>query len=533
MGLDATHPLYTAKSPDWTMMRDFYKGERAVKDKGTTYLPATKGMQIDGMGTAGGKPKLGQEVYDAYRLRAVFPDYVKEAVEAYVGLLHQKDATIELPPELEDMREKATLHGESLQMLIRRINEEQLVTGRVGLLLDLPVDPDPTNPMPYIALYIAEAVRNWDDGEIGEGQTSLEFVVLDESGLRRKPDFTWEPLAKYRVLMKVQGRDDQGNPVGEPVYQCGVFENDGTGAPVFVASDMKAPMLRGSTLDEIPFVFVNSKDIVSGPDEPPLMGLARLCRAIYCGEADFRQNLFMQGQDTLVISGERKKNPEEADGEGALRTGAGSVIELETGGTAEYIGVTANGLAEQRQALESDRNRAETRSGQLISAKENGVESGAAMKTRVAAQTATLNQIAKTSAAAVEMILKQAAKWRGADPKKVKVVPNLEFSDYDMTGENLVKLMTARTMGAPLSKRSVHDLMAEQGLTKLDYETEIDMIEEENASDPLLAGTGTGAGGNPDDPNDPANKGNGNGNPANRNKTDPKTDPNADPKAAQ
>ncbi len=215
----------------------------------------------------------------------------------------------------------------------------------------------------------------------------------------------------------------------------------------------------------------------------------------------------MQGQDTLVIVGDRKKTLDGVEGvEEPMRTGAGSMIELESapGNHAEYIGVTANGLSEQRAALDSDRNRAEARSGQLISAKENGVESGEAMKTRVAAQSATLHQLALTGAAALQYILRVGAKWMGLDPKTVIVTPNLEFADFDMTGENLVKLMAARTMGAPLSMASIHALMVDQGLTKMDYETEKDTIAEEDANDPRL--TGTDAGGNPDDPNDPANK---------------------------
>ncbi len=500
MSLDEKHPSFSVYQSEWVMMRDFYMGEKAVKEAGTTYLPATQSMILDGMGKAASSAdrlNIGQEAYDAYRARAVFPDYVKEAVEAYIGLLHQKPPTIELPPQMEFMREKATLHGESLIMLLRRINEEQLVTGRVGLLLDLPVNPDPKNPTPYIATYIAEAVHNWDDGTALEGTTKLNLVVLNESGVKRK-EFRWVQMSKYRVLaLQPITVLDTNNPQAEPVvtgmqYSVGVFENEG-GLPVFVESDMITPMFRGNALDEIPFVFVNSKDIVAAPDAPPLMGLARLCRAIYCGEADFRQNLFMQGQDTFVIVGDRKKSAEfESGKEESVRTGAGSMIELELGGSAQYVGVTANGLAEQRQTLADDRNRAESRSGQLISAKEQGVESGAALKTRVAGQTATLNQIALTGAGALQAILRIAAKWMSLDPEKVIVTPNLEFSDFEMNGENLVKLMTARTMGAPISLESIHNLMTDQGLTKLDYETELDKIAEENANDPRLTGTDTG-----------------------------------------
>jgi hypothetical protein len=488
MALDSVHPKYAEFRDDWVTMRDLYKGERAVKAKGETYLPPTKGMRLDGMET--GKP--GREAYDAYKLRAVFHDYVKEGVEAYIGLMHQKPATIELPSALEPLRNKATAYGEPLDLLLRRINEEQLVTGRLGLLLDLPVNPDPSNPMPYIAMYVAESIRNWDDGEADEGEARLNLVVLDESGIRRGSDFEWTTQTKYRVLLL--GTPDANEAEEQPgiTYQVGVFTNNEGQSATFDPSKVTVPMLRGKSLERIPFCFVNTKDIVATPDEPPLLGLGRLALAVYRGEADYRQNLFMQGQDTLVVVGGVKKT-DAAEDEGApLRTGAGSMIEVEQGGDAKYIGVNSQGLSEQRLALENDRKRAETKSGQLINAGGSQVESGNALQTRIGAQTATLNQIASTGAAALEFILKVCAEWMGANPDDVKVTPNLEFSDFEMSGKDLVDFMTARTMGAPLSKKSIHALLVDRGVTKMDFETEMDTIEEEDANAPSAGGTGAG-----------------------------------------
>ncbi len=504
MGLDSKHPEYLSHIDDWIMMRDFYRGERAVKARTTVYLPATTGMILDGMGATGSTaatnrtPKLGQAAYNAYLQRALFPDYVKEGVEAFIGLLHQKGPTIQLPKVLEPLRTKATLFGESLEMLLRRINEEQLVSGRMGVFLDLPVtDEVGTGVVPYIATYIAESAVNWDAGEIGEGTAKLNLVVLDESGSVRNENFEWNPQSKYRVLKLASDNPQvEGNEPAKPgkaVYKFGVFTQNGTGAPTFVESEMQAAMWRGQTLDEIPFIFVNAKDVTTEPDEPPLMGLARLCRAIYCGEADLRQNLFMQGQDTLVLSGERKKRVGAEVTNDDVRTGAGTMIEMEQGGTAEYVGVTANGLSEQRETLKDDHQRASSRAGQLINTKANGVESGDALKTRVAATTATLVMIALTSAAALEHILKVAARWAGADESEVKVQPNLEFSDYDMTGDNLVKLMTARKEGAPISRESIHALMADQGLTRMDFETEIAKIKKEDEDMPPPTDPASGA----------------------------------------
>lgn len=501
MAIDSVHPLYTEHVEDWIQLRDAAKGERAVKEKGQTYLPPTSGMLLDGLngdygltsnpaanngaGTAGlssgryGKYRnAGEAAYEAYKLRAVFPEYVKDALEYFMGALHNKSPVIELPEEMEPLRNNATPLGEPLEILLQRINLEQLTTGRVGILLDLPEKPDPTNPLPFIALYVAEAIRNWDDNTNEDTRDALNLVVLDESGVIRN-QFDWVQNKKYRVLQLGKFAENEANGTAE--YYVGVFSDANGGNAEYDESQLKTPMLRGQKLTKIPFQFINTKDISPEPDEPPLMSLCRQCFTIYRGEADYRQNLFMQGQDTLVVIGARQTNtlPGEATVEEPLRTGAGARIDLELTGDAKYIGVNSQGLAEQRTALANDRKRCESRSGQLIDATQGDKESGAALKTRVGAQTATLNQIAKTAALALEMLLKQCAEWMKADPEKVKVTPNLEFADYQMAGQDLGNLMTAKRNGAPLSMKSIHRLAVQGNLTNMDYNTEMEEIKAE------------------------------------------------------
>ena len=131
------HPLYNEFYGDWVTVRDCYRGSRVVKQKGTTYLPATESMHQDGLGPS----ESGGRAYSSYKLRANFPDIVNDAVEAMLGVMWHKPPVIELPAIMEPLREMATLKHESLDMLLRRVNEEQLVGGRLGLLLDLPQDP--------------------------------------------------------------------------------------------------------------------------------------------------------------------------------------------------------------------------------------------------------------------------------------------------------------------------------------------------------------------------------------------------------
>lgn len=502
MALNSTHPSYANMISDWELMRTAYAGESAVKAQTTKYLPPTVAQVLDG--ALGTDPKApGVVSYNAYLMRAVFPDYVSNAVEQFIGMLHHKPAQIELPPQLEPLRDKATSDGEGLAALLRRINEQQLVTGRLGLLLDFPPNPDPAKPMPYIALYYGESIRNWDSSDDHQGVNMLDLVVLDESGPVRHSDFEWKHVESYRVLKLCDPLDDtpEENPALEegedavtpqavditevrlvppPVYRQGVFELAQGGAG-YVEDGLKEPTYRGKPLNQIPFVFVNSKDITAAPDNPPLLGLGRLSMAIYRAEADYRHTLYMQSQDTLVTIGTIRQDGAALTTDDPVRVGAGAHIAVDIGGDAKYIGIGADGIEGQRESLRDDRKAAETKAGTLISPSAGKQESGDALTTRLAAQAASLTQIAVTSAAALENMLRIAAEWMGADPGAVHVTPNLEFGKINVSGQELTQLMAARTMGAPLSLESIHGVMADRGLTKLDYQAELELIAEEDA----------------------------------------------------
>ena len=462
MPVDSKHPLYAVFFPDWDTMKDTYAGERVVKGRGEVYLPATSGQKEDGFTT--GQP--GRDAYEAYRARASFPDVVRDAVETMVGVMHHKPPVIELPSVMEPMREAATLKGESLEILLRRINENQLITGRLGLLLDVP-DGLAVGTKPYIALYGAVSILNWDDGRREElVAQNLNLVTLNESEYERKDDFEWEFENKFRVL--VLGKPGVNEPKGGGPYRVGIFDDAGI---AFTETGLITPSLGGRTLDQIPFVFVNSTDVVPEPDAPPLLGLARLALTIYRGEADYRQGLFMQGQDTLVVIGSTDDTQ--------LRTGANASIQIPQGGDAKFIGVDSSGLSEMRQALENDKAQASEKGGQLLDTTGGQKESGDALKIRVSARTATLNQIALAGAFGLQSILRIAAVWLGADPEKVIVTPNLDFADDELTGKTLVEYMTAKSLGAPFSTRSIHERMREKDLTQMEFEEEMTELEAE------------------------------------------------------
>ena len=478
------HPQWTFQRENWELMRDAYEGERQVKSRRTRYLPATSGQIADGMVVT---TDPGWLAYDAYVKRARFPNFVREAVQTAIGMMHSQPPKIHVPSELEGV---LSSRGETLPQLLRRINVEQLITGRLGLLVDIPTKA--TDPLPYIATYSAESVVNWDDGSIaGAVPQNLRMVVLDESEYERTPGgLDWTYRTKYRVLSTESGE-----------YRFGVFDDSDQ---QFAEDKLRAANLLGRTLDQLPFVVVNAVDLVSEVDEPPLLDLGNLCMTIYRGEADYRQNLFMQGQDTLVIIGDVSDDEDKP-----IRTGAGSSIRVPLQGDAKYIGVESDGLSEQREALKEDRARAGSMGAQSLDTVSRERESGTSLNIRIAARTADLNQVALTGAAGLESALKIAAVWRGLNPDEIKVEPNLEFGDRHLTGQTMVEMQTSRNLGYPISARTLHQVAFDRGLTKMTFEEEMAAAEKEKGTIFAPVTTGDRAPEQSGGPGTPARRGSG------------------------
>lgn len=473
MAIDARHPDYTRRVPAWRKLRDTYEGEDKVKAEGMTYLPPTGGQRADGVENT---KDDGYQDYLSYKERAVVPDFVKNAVDTMVGIMHREPARIEVPAALEPMLENITGRGESAHTLLRRINEHQILYGRYGLLLEAPDGSPVGESFPFVVSYDPFDIINWDEGVIEQGQRRLELVVLNESEWERKQDFTWDFETKYRVLIMSNQAPvtDDGSDEGQAELPAGGIYGAATyrdqNITTFNEQDVVQPSIGGRTLEQIPFVFVNTSDLVPTPDEPPILGLANLVLAIYKLEADYRQALHMQAQETFVVIG-----GELPDG---ARVGAGAKIELPKDSDAKFVGVSADGLDAMRTALEDDRGRAGDQTTRLMDG-DSDVQSGRALNVRLAAKTATLTQMAETGAEALARILRLAAIWIGANPDEVVVEANMDFGEDDVQGQALLQLMQAVQMGLPMSKRSIHRWLQAKDLTEMDFEEEIAEIERE------------------------------------------------------
>jgi hypothetical protein len=446
------HPAYQYMYLDWRQMRDTYAGQRAVKYRTFEYLPPTSGMREDGM-----EPyNNGWHNYHAYLKRALFHDFVREAVATAMGMLWNKPAKFEIPSEMSYLIEKASVSGGGLTHLLRQINREQLVAGRLGLLTDISSNTGTAVPKPYISLYDAEKIINWDSGFFGDSTVEVKnLVVLDESGPKRLDTLRWHNIRQYRVL--VLGDPDLNESEG--VYRFGVFTSDENVGQSFDKSKLIEGSSRGRTFDHIPFVFINSNSVEANPTQPPLLGLSDLCLAIYRLEADYRLALFLQTQDTLFTKGfnDDKDKP--------LRMGAGGRIHSpQKDGDAKYIGVSSVGLPELRTALENDIKRAASKAGEMMDASSRARESGSALEMRIGSKTATLNEIAINGAEGLTQSLRDIAQWMGLkNIEKIQVKPNEEFASTDYSAMDFQTLVQAKLLGGPVSWEAIHEWSAQRG----------------------------------------------------------------------
>lgn len=468
------NPEYVLHEQDWELCRDCYAGQRAIKIKGSRYLPVVSSMVLDGWPTVNSK---GWVDYECYKRRASFHNYFKKSVLHYMGQLWHKEPTIELPARMEPLRDNCTRQNESLMQLLRNMHEEILITGRLGLYGEFPKGETTENVLPYISMYKAESIINWDEGEKDQvNKDSLNMVVLNESSPRRIDLFNWDQrLYQFRVLLLgdpyVNEESSDTESASLPEFSAGLF----VGLDSFSLEGMSVPKYRGLPLNRIPFVFVNSKHVQAQVDEPPQLDLANQDLTIYLAEADYRMALHMQAAPTLVRIGVEQQLP----GAEPVRTGIGAMIDIANpAGDVKYVGIDPTGLPEMRASLENDVRIAEVMSGTLTD-KSMQKESADAMGKRMAGESCRLINIATTAAMGLQQILRILAEWLGENPESVLVSPNIDFTNEVLSPADLLALQQFKTAGGPLSDESMHMNVARSGLTDKTYEDEQTAIDGE------------------------------------------------------
>lgn len=437
MAVTQKHPTFEAlRVNDWKLMRRANDGEARIKAASTDYLPKPSGFKA--------MPDNGVAMYDAYRARARFPDILTPTIAAMAGIIHEREITIEMPDSMSGLWERATKTGLSLEAFHRRITNALLKMGRYSVLADAPSE----GGEPFLCGYAGDALINWDD--------TGEFYVIDDSGMIRK-GFTWEHEDRYLELVIEDGR---------------YIQRIHTSAGI---EEITPSASGGAPLDRIPYVVANAQDISPDLIAPPLIGVARAAVAFYQLSADYRHQLFMSGQETLVA----------INGDAPTQIGAGVVHKMlgADGATPDlkYVSPSCSGIAAHQIAMESELELSARSGAKLLEQDTGQNESGKARQLRTASNNSPLANLARVSCEVLETSLRNVAMMKGLDrsqQEEITVTPPKDLGDTSMSPQEAFQLVQAWQLGG-FSTRTLYENLQRGGIANPERAFEDELAEPE------------------------------------------------------
>lgn len=456
MTVQTEHKDYAETMPQWELMRLSAKGQSAIKKQQDKYLPIPNGiLQITNR-------NMQQKMYDAYLMRAEYPNWIQDSIKTSVGLIGKQEPEIEIPPQLADMLENATADGFSLKQLFYRSCADVVLLGRKVLLVDVDADGKP-----YIATYEPENLINWQTRLI-DGRQDLSLVVLTEE--RNKPNqdrFTHETETVYRVLSldengycKTELLNGQGLPLS--------LGTDGLGSEIYEAYYKDS---TGRNLEYIPIVVTGSTDNTVDIDIIPLQTMANASLKYYQLSADYFQELHHTAHPQPYIIGVDEEAMPKITG-----SYAAWVLPMES--SVGYLEIAGNGIEAKRQAMHDQRNAANESGAKVMDT--NGQESGDARKARQNDQYASLYSVVVTVAEGIEQALKYAAELIGASPEQVTFIVKPDFSETMQVDVN--QAMSLVNMQV-LSRESLFELVQTGKIPERDWTKERLLLDDIESGD--------------------------------------------------
>ena len=425
--IEFPHPEYAIRLPEWNTCYDCYVGEGAIKNKTTVYLPKLERHDD----TIDGKAR-----YADYLHRATFFGVVSTVITGRVGQVMRIPLQGNFTSVMEDWTETIMRDKSNLTELTKRVLTEVLTTGRVGLLLDRPEDGGD----PYVALYRAQDIVNWDTVE-----DRLVRVVIKENTIVQK-----EQTGKTIQVIEPRYRELRLNEFG--LYEVAIYTLI---KGQYVQTELLEPANSGQRIDMIPFQFINSDSISVDTSKPPLLDLAALNISHYRNSADYEQLLHRVGVAATFFSAGITED--EANDPANLSVGADvrwfSSNPNAKFGILEFSGNSATAM--ERAMLEKTQMMA-TIGGQLVQRHRKQVETAETARLRSASENSVLDTIVSTVEIGLNQLLELSAIWLN-QAGDIDLTLNRDYLDDRWSPEELKAVNEADVMGL-ISKQTAFQM---------------------------------------------------------------------------
>lgn len=388
-----SHPEYIYWREEWRKIRDVLAGQKEVKRKGETYLPKMKGME--------------KEDYADYLTRATFYNMTAQTQTGMLGQVFRKDPYVEgLPKKFaDDMRLRFSKDSLGHIAFAKTVMSEQIGMGRFGVLVDAPAAAM-QEPTSFAVGYATENILDWRTEEVN-GLYQLTRVLLREFTKndvgRASQQNPWIGTDKdpnspnYRMSPGQRGVGDGGNARaiataatsrnksayvqtagrytdsytyetqyrelvleqqddGSWVYSQYLYKDDPCGIPFNSAT----PIIRGKTLDFIPFKFFGAMSNSESVERSPMLDIADLNLSHYRTYAELEYGRLYTALPIYFAPGGQ------ADGIAEYHIGPNKVWECPSGEKPGILEYTGSGLKTLETALSTKEDQIASIGGRML-----------------------------------------------------------------------------------------------------------------------------------------------------------------------
>lgn len=429
MPIDSKHIDYEANEYVWWYCNTFYKGSRAVRDAEDKLLPRLSGQN--------------PAKYKAYRDRAVVPGYVPRTVAALVGAIFRREPHFALPERLSYLITNADGRGSSLVQFAVRLVTEIMITGRASIVVDRPIDGGD----PYLCLYDADDLINWDESE--------QFVVYKHKVLVGTADdrYKKKEKTKYRELSIVNEQ-----------FTVTEYEQEGGQRSLYKATSTTTPLLKkGRTIDYIPMVCVTPTGLGFEVSNSPILELCEVTHSAYQVSADWMNALHVIGSPTPVISSDAILQ-QVNEGKFVFKMGVDTALIVDSQGKASFL-ESDRDLGALENAMERLQTLAAVLGARLLDTGSNSVmDTATSAMIKEGASTAILSSVIGSAEQALTVVINMIADMESVDGE-VEVSINKELIQSRIDA-NMLSAMFNAVIGNRMSFETFYHNLEEGGLTK-------------------------------------------------------------------
>jgi len=441
--LQATHPEYTRRLPEWTKARDFATGVNAMRahdlalwaqgcasvirdPSGMSRLPVS-GAQFATIAQSAyilpTSDRMTYTEYVLYLLRGHCPSYVALTRSGYLGLIFSTPPLIELPPSCP-LLDDADLQETPLVEFVEDVLAEVLTVGRHGVLLDTPpvnqpgitvAEAERMGLRPYAASYKAEDILDWRDARIG-GRLVPVYYKLRER-VRRGNGYDYD----YRELVLEDGQYKQ------IFYTRANLDND-------YSATETIPLKGGRPLDSIPFYMYSPRGGKRDIETPPLNDLIDLMHEYYQWAVEFANACFAVGIPTAAFFGFTDEEVQ-----GITLGGLNGIHSVNENADAKYLEFTGQGLDALAARGVSILTNIAKFGGRMLTQDKAAAEAATTVRIRASAESATLADMARACSRITEQWLQFALDWGFGGGRAVFSL-NTEYMDFAPDAQILAEL---------------------------------------------------------------------------------------------